>query len=129
METTPNPLRGTVAVTLADNEQHIIKFDHEAVFTAEDTLRKAYNLTLIGINTQQLGFGGLAVLLWAGLLHESPKLTLSQARKLLPLKGNKEVSDALFTALAYGFGFSSEDLDNAGAEADKAKNAPGPSVA
>lgn len=129
MDTAPNSLRGTVAVTLADNEQHIIKFDHEAVFTAEDTLRKAYNLTLIGVDTSQLGFGGLAVLLWAGLLHETPKLTLSQARKLLPLKGSKEVSDALFTALAFCFGFSSDDLDNAEGQGEKAKNEQGPSGA
>jgi hypothetical protein len=56
------------------------------------------------------------------LRHELPKLALVEARELFDLPKGAELSEKIMLALAYGMGYTDEDIDKSAAESTE-KNA------
>lgn len=71
--------------------------------------------------SRQVGFREMRVLLWAGLLHEDPKLTLLQAGELLDLQRMTDIMAKVNEAIAAAF-------PEAAAVEDSEKNGTAPAA-
>lgn len=87
-------------VELADGESHTIRYDFNAMADYEEAVGKP--ITQMGEGN--VGMRELRALLWAGLLHKHPRLTLKQAGSLIPPERMAEVAEACGTALVRALG-------------------------
>ena len=108
---------GIARVTLADGESYRLRYDFNAICEYEGaTGRSIANLT-----DGAFGARDIRALLWAGLLHEHPRMTLQKAGALMPIDELEELTRACVTAIRQAFG-KPEDTE---AEADAAGGAAG----
>lgn len=84
-----------------DRRRHV-RLDNRAMFLAERTLCRVWdrkvNLLSVLADPQGLTLNDLAALLWAGLQHEDPTLTLEQVQDLMDLDKVGAITQAVFAA-------------------------------
>lgn len=94
-----NKHRGYVEVELG-GEVRRLKYDLNALAELEDAL--GYPVTQL--RDDRIGVRELRALVWAGLLHEEPKLTLKAAGSMIELDRIEEITKAVTEALERAFG-------------------------
>lgn len=93
-----NKQRGYVTVSL--DKLRNLKFTTNALAELEDTLGQP----VTQLNAETVGIKTLRAMLWAGLLHESPDLSITEAGALMDDGDLSEVSTRLSEALELAFG-------------------------
>lgn len=97
-----NKQRGYVNINL--DRPRKLRFDTNALAELEDALGQpvtAFDQGNVGIKT-------LRAMIWAGLLHELPDLTVREAGKLMDDGDLQEISSKLTEALELAFGSNNE---------------------
>ena len=97
-----NRQRGYVSIELDKSRK--LKYTTNALAELEDVLDAP--LTQLGEN--MAGIKTIRALVWAGLLHESPDLTINQAGDLLDYANLNDVSEKVKEALELAFGEKSK---------------------
>lgn len=89
-----------VPITL-DRLRHI-RLDNQALLLAEREISKLWdkrvNILQVFLDTPTLGLNDVCIVLWAGLRHEDPQLTLLQVQDLVGLAEYVPVLQALYEA-------------------------------
>jgi len=84
-----------------DRRRHL-KLGKRAVFRAEKALGefwgKRLNILTVLFSTEGLTLNDIAILLWQGLLHEDPTLTLERVQDMMTLQNVSVIVDAIFQA-------------------------------
>lgn len=93
-----NKQRGYVTVTL--DKPRKLKFSTNALAELEDALGQP----VTKLNAETVGIKTLRAMLWAGLLHEDPDFTISQAGFLMDFGDLEEIASKLSEALELAFG-------------------------
>jgi hypothetical protein len=94
-----NKKRGYVAIEL--DKARNLKFDFNAICELEDALGKP----VTQLKEENVGFRELRAMLWAGLLHESPDLTVEEAGALVSeAESVQYVTEKVVEAFATGLG-------------------------
>ncbi|GIP38638.1 hypothetical protein J31TS4_19180 [Paenibacillus sp. J31TS4] len=104
----PNPERGYVAITL--DKPRYLRYKSNSL----KALEKELGIKITRLDTKNMGITEMIALLWAGLLHEIPDLTLEQAGDLLDETDMAEVMSKCGEALTLAF-------NRNGAQAEKNK--------
>ena len=77
----------TTAVPIDLDRRRYLRLDNRAMFQCEVELSRLWNkkISLFHLlaDTDALGLNDLSVLLWMGLVHEDPTLTLVQTQELM----------------------------------------------
>lgn len=94
-----DPLAPTVALEIGGEERHL-RLDFNALAKAEGATGRNY---LMVRNIQRGGAADMTAILWGGLLHESPKLTLDEVRSWVHLGNVNRVIEAIFEAVRLSF--------------------------
>ena len=92
-----NKHRGYVDVEL--DRPRRLKYNMNALAELEDVLGKP----MTQFSAENVGIKELRALVWAGLLHESPDLTLREAGDLIDLDHLEEIVKKVSEALALAF--------------------------
>lgn len=92
-----NKQRGYVEVTL--DKKRRLKFDLNALSELEDALGKP----VTQLNDGTVGMRELRAMVWAGLLHEDPDLTLRDTGELIDLERIEEITEKVTEALTAAF--------------------------
>ncbi|WP_240511862.1 gene transfer agent family protein [Paludifilum halophilum] len=92
-----NQHRGYVDVTL--DKQRRFKFDLNALTELEDALGKP----VTQLNDGTVGMRELRAMIWAGLLHESPDLTLRETGDIIDLERIEEITEKVTEAMTAAF--------------------------
>jgi hypothetical protein len=84
-----------------DKRRHV-RLRNRAIFRAEIELSKLWGRKVslfqtLG-NSETLGFNDLSVILWQGLLHEDPRLTLEQTQDIMDLGQLPTIIDVILQA-------------------------------
>ena len=81
-----------------DRRRHL-RLDLDALFAAEQELirlwQRPVNIISVMLDPAGIGLTVTAVLLWAGLRHEDPRLALTQVQRLLDLNSLNVYVDAI----------------------------------
>lgn len=93
-----NKHRGFVSIEL--DQPRKLKFTTNALAELEDAL----NMPLTQLGENMAGIKTIRALVWAGLLHESPNLTIDQAGNLLDYADFNHASEKVKEALELAFG-------------------------
>jgi hypothetical protein len=97
-----NKQRGYVDIEL--DRPRKLQFTTNALAELEDAL----GYPVSKINEDNTGINTIRAMLWAGLLHEMPDLTLKEAGELRDYISFKEASEKLHEALELAFGTNQE---------------------
>jgi hypothetical protein len=93
-----------------------LRFDANALVAVEEVLGRPLQEIIPpdeGRASRQVGFREMRALLWAGLLHEDPQLTLQQAGELLDLKQMNDIMAKVNEAITAAFPEAVKDEDAA----------------
>nr|BDD45775.1 hypothetical protein 4 [bacterium]BDD47214.1 hypothetical protein 7 [bacterium] len=93
-----NKQRGYVEIELDKTRQ--LKFDFNALAEMEDVLQKP----ITQMNGENIGLKELRALLYAGLKHEEPGLTLDKAGQLIALDRVEKITEKVMEAFSLAFG-------------------------
>ncbi|EGK10291.1 hypothetical protein HMPREF9374_2641 [Desmospora sp. 8437] len=92
-----NKQRGYVEVTL--DRRRRLKFDLNALSELEGALGKP----VTQLNDSTVGMQELRAMVWAGLLHEDPGLTLRDTGEIIELERIEEITEKVTEALLAAF--------------------------
>lgn len=92
-----NKQRGFVDIEL--DKKRRLKFNMNALSELEDVLGKP----VTQLSDQSIGMKELRALLWAGLLHEDPELTLHMAGELVEMENIQVISEKITEAMMLAF--------------------------
>jgi hypothetical protein len=86
---------------MLDKPRHL-RLDNRALFRCERELSTLWNcktsLLTVFIDLANLSLNDLAIMLWVGLLHEDPTLTLEQTQDLMELSKLPDILGAILKA-------------------------------
>lgn len=88
----PNAVAPRVKVDFLDKPRYLL-YDFAALELYEQVTGKSYSSVFT-----DLSVSNMAHFLWAGLLHESPKMTIAQVKGMLHLGNLAEVQKAILEA-------------------------------
>jgi hypothetical protein len=97
-----NRQRGYVSIEL--DRLRKLRFDTNALAELEDAMGKP----ITQLTDANVGIKALRAMLWAGLLHESPDLTIKEAGQLMDYADMKEVAEKVTEAISLAFGDGTE---------------------
>lgn len=84
-----------------DRRRHV-KLGKRAIFRAEKALcqfwEKRLNILTVLFSADGLTMNDVAILLWQGLLHEDPSLTLEQVQSFITLENLTRIVEAIYQA-------------------------------
>jgi hypothetical protein len=90
-------------VVKVGGKEYVLRYDLNALCSLESAL----GIPLHELNPQKLGFAGSRALIWAALLHEEPKLTLSElGDRLDDVRTHQQEWDALMVNVIKSFGMA-----------------------
>lgn len=92
-----NKQRGYALIEL--DRLRTIKFDMNALAEMEDALGRPVSQ----MTEMNVGMREMRAMVWAGLLHENPKLTLADAGKLIELDRLEEITQQITAAFTNAF--------------------------
>lgn len=92
-----NKQRGFVEIEL--DKKRRLKFNMNALTELEDVL----GMPITGLSDQKVGMKELRAMLWAGLLHDDPDLSLREAGDLIELENLQEISEKVTEAMTIAF--------------------------
>jgi len=98
-----NKHRGEVALQL--DKKRKLKFNTHALVELEDALGMPFSK----LNEETIGFGAIAKMFWASLLHEIPDLTLPEAHMLMDLAPFATISEKVMEAFSLAFPEANEE--------------------
>lgn len=101
-----NKHRGYIDIEL--DKPRRLKFDMNALAELEDVIGKPVSQ----LNQDTVGIKELRAMVWAGLLHEEPKLTIKGAGDLIQLDRIKEITKKVTEALTIAFSSQSEEKND-----------------
>lgn len=99
-----NPARSEVALKVGDND-YTLKFSTNSICELEDRLDKGLNE--IVRNMERVAT--VRALLWAGLRHHHPEVTIAGAGEMIDSAGVGPITDAIGRALTAAFPPASQD--------------------
>lgn len=102
-----NTQRGYAVIEL--DRPRTVKFDVNAIAELEDALGKPISQ----LNETNVGIREIRAMVWAGLLHENPKLTLREVGEMIPPDRLKEIADKITKAFQSAFGIKNPKAPNA----------------
>lgn len=89
-----------IPITL--DKPRALRLDNQALLLAERELSKLWerklNILQVLLDAETLGLNDLCVLLWAGLRHEDPDLSLAQVQEAVSIQDYIPLLQALFSA-------------------------------
>lgn len=103
-----NKHRGYVDIVL--DKKRRLKFNMNALTELEDVL----GIPITGLSSQKVGMKELRAMLWAGLLHEEPELTLREAGDLMEVENLNEISTKITEAMTLAFPQNEGKKQNSG---------------
>lgn len=114
----PNPLKGEVALELADGRQLTLRLDYEGLIAAEQLYGKRLSALMADA---ALGFvGAIRALLYSAVRAHHPEIDAAEAAEIA-LRELDPVSEALGRAIEAAF----PERDNEGAEGRQRENPRG----
>lgn len=93
-----NKQRGYVAIEL--DRPRKLRYDTNALAELEDVMGKP----ITQLTETTVGVKALRAMLWAGLLHESPDLTIREAGELMDYADMKTIAEKVTEAIGLAFG-------------------------
>ena len=102
-----------VQIKLGDGtKKRFLRFDFEAISRLEEEIGEPLELTLRRAAT--LSARSITGLVWAGLLHEEPEITIKKVRSLIPLDDIKGILEIVTNAVMRGTGQKDEEEEEEG---------------
>ena len=104
------------------DKSRTLKFTNRAAFELEAELGMPV-VEFLSKGGEGLGVREITKIVWAGLLHSDPSLTVDQVVDMIPLSNYASVAEVAFKALTAGFGIDLEAQQANGAAAGDQGNA------
>ena len=89
------------------DKSRTLKFTNRAAFELEAELGMPV-VEFLSKGGEGLGVREITKIVWAGLLHSDPSLTVDQVVDMIPLSNYASVAEVAFKALTAGFGIDLE---------------------
>jgi hypothetical protein len=97
-----------VEIKLGDGtKKRFLRFDFEAVSRLEEELGETLEITLR--RAASLSARSICGLVWAGLLHAEPDITMKKVRAMIPLHNIKGILEIVTTAVNRSTGLAEEE--------------------
>jgi hypothetical protein len=98
MMATPTP---SVRIKLG-NEEYKLRFDSSAIYSLEE--KTGQTLSQMALSLGNASFVATCHMLWAGLLHGQPDITVSQVIRMVDLRDLNTIAEKLNEALELALG-------------------------